>query len=163
MNWLAVIVVVVGLTGISCQGHERDATTGGEERVAPEASVSDEPRAGSQDENAAELQPEPQGEKPPTTDNENMGIPQSQNKVVCSDSPHAHPQFLRSDLAYSVTGVDCAGDMPRPLGEESKAVGRGIASEKLKCGPYDHPMFLREDLSYSVTGQDCYGDEIMRK
>ncbi len=106
----------------------------------------------------AEPQREPQSEKPATTENENLGISQSRAKVVCSDSPHAHPQFLRSDLAYSVTGVDCAGDLPQPAGETPKIVGRGIASEKLKCGPNDHPMFLRSDLSYSVNHEDCFGD-----
>ena len=30
----------------------------------------------------------------------------------CADAKHGHPAFLRSDLAYSVTGFDCQGDSP---------------------------------------------------
>ena len=111
----------------------------------------------------ANLGRQPQSENTQTTDKEKLGITEAQAPAVCNNSPHAHAPFLRSDLAYSVTGVDCSGDLPQPLGETPKIVGRGIASTRLNCGPHDHPMFLRSDLSYGITGQDCSGDPVTSK
>lgn len=32
------------------------------------------------------------------------------DELPCADAKHGHPAYLRSDLAYSVTGFDCQGD-----------------------------------------------------
>jgi hypothetical protein len=96
--------------------------------------------------------------------------------VVCAKGKSETPPMLREDLAYSMTGVDCYGDLPADgftfdydLPEEvefappgSKEATRSPASEALVNGcpdtKHSHPKGMRWDLEYSLTGLDCQGD-----
>ncbi|MBI3542169.1 MAG: hypothetical protein HY075_02700 [Deltaproteobacteria bacterium] len=83
--------------------------------------------------------------------------PSSRDMVCDLSSKHEHPLFLREDLAYSVTGVDCFGDKPEKYGNTPTDIGRKIASE-CRNDPHAHPLYLRSDMEYSITGHDCTGD-----
>jgi hypothetical protein len=81
------------------------------------------------------------------------------NELLCSDNPNAHPAFLRSDLEYSILGVDCEGDEPfeKSVGLVDEKPGRSLASSCTN-GPHDHPVGMRVDYGYQLTGKDCFGD-----
>ncbi len=36
----------------------------------------------------------------------------AKDEDACLSTKHGHAEFLRSDLAYSITGIDCQGDLP---------------------------------------------------
>lgn len=102
------------------------------------------------------------------TQQEQGGLQASSGAVdQCPDDKYSKPKFLRADIAYSVTGQDCHGDLPSSYsinqGLPQDAQSRAPASEKQStCANHEswsHPLFLRQDIAYGVTGEDCYGDE----
>jgi hypothetical protein len=72
--------------------------------------------------------------------------------VLCDSDPGAHAPFLRPDMAYSVTGLDCYGD-PLPKEREGRRAPAGECPEN----KHSHPPYLRSDIAWSVTGSDCEG------
>lgn len=116
------------------------------------------------EESISEAQNEPEDlaiemeeERSPATvvERSDSDVTRNQRELVCGDSKHKTPVFLREDIAYSVMGVDCYGDAPytQPLGSSR------IPASATSCKSYDHPPFLRADLAYGVTGVDCWGSD----
>jgi len=84
---------------------------------------------------------------------------QKEEDLVCDESKHRTPVFLRSDIAYSVLGVDCTGDRPAGMNERSSSAREPASMKVPDCGPHAHPPGLRSDWAYSETGVDCWGTD----
>lgn len=96
-----------------------------------------------------------------------VGVEQAGRESVCSEDANEHAAFLRSDIAYAVTGEDCVGDpsIDYTFAQDAPAEFRGrqpASSDEPTCAnqePWSHAPFLRQDIAYGVLGEDCFGTD----